>query len=236
VAAIAGLLLYELRHHLVAGLVVVIVVCLVGIGGITLMERRIAKRKRSSLAGAQPVGDLNTFGPGGGSLVVAHGAGRALIGLDPGQSAVVSGAHAVEPQTDEGANQDDAPVRDSLPGESLGPDVVGIGSRSAESLLAESKSVPSFFLERAEFDRIDRDYNEADAANWEPVIDQWIEDVRAKLHQWNPRQAERFMAPSVTTAALGSISQLMGRPDVARDPNLRRLHGYRNRLREIVNQ
>jgi len=45
VTAVAALVFYPLRHHPVAGLVLVIIVCLIGIGAITLIERRLARRK-----------------------------------------------------------------------------------------------------------------------------------------------------------------------------------------------
>jgi hypothetical protein len=45
VAAVAALVFYPLRHHPVAGLVLVIVVCLLGIALISIIEKRLAQRK-----------------------------------------------------------------------------------------------------------------------------------------------------------------------------------------------
>jgi hypothetical protein len=111
----------------------------------------------------------------------------------------------------------------------------GSGTGSKErSTSASSGGVPDFSAELVRFNLIDRDYNDTDAESWIPRIDQWIEDIRIKLEEWNPRQAERFMATSIADAAQGHISRFVGRPDVAKDPNLRRLHVYREHLRQIV--
>lgn len=54
VTAVAALVFYPLRHHPVAGLVLVILICLVGIAVITLVERRLAQRRSNKEKIAQP--------------------------------------------------------------------------------------------------------------------------------------------------------------------------------------
>jgi hypothetical protein len=94
---------------------------------------------------------------------------------------------------------------------------------------------PSFTSELRRFSTIDRDYDESD--QWTPIIDKWIEDVRVKLEGWNPRNAERFMSASTfTNLALTVTAGISGRSDISQYPELRRLHSFRNRLREIVDQ
>ncbi len=69
------------------------------------------------------------------------------------------------------------------------------------------------------------------------VIDEWIDDVHAKLEDWNPRNAQRFVTPAITTDLGLSISgPLMGRSDLNEYPELRRLHGFRNVFRGITDQ
>jgi hypothetical protein len=71
----------------VVGLIVVIVVCLVGIGAITLREHQLSKAKADN-SYDQPR-SFHRFGRGGGSLTVAGGGVPAAVIVAPGDSLVI---------------------------------------------------------------------------------------------------------------------------------------------------
>jgi len=94
--------------------------------------------------------------------------------------------------------------------------------------------IPSFAAEIQQFGLIERDYDGSDDAKAE--VEEWIEAVRAKLEAWSPRQAKRF----ITWMFIDNVGpfQLIfqGRGDDLADPHLKRLHVYRQHLRDITGQ
>ena len=91
---------------------------------------------------------------------------------------------------------------------------------------------PSFEEEERSYRRIIRDYDETPEAI--DAVNEWIDHVRSKLEEWNPRGADAFDAGSIFEGFAGAGAALTGQAHHYADEHLRKLSIYHMRLHRII--
>lgn len=100
----------------------------------------------------------------------------------------------------------------------------------AQPGLPKHDPVPDFSPEFDRFAQIDLHYQPTE--EWDATCQNWVDDVRSKLEEWNHRFAQRFDAPELS--GLGGAVIWIGRPDIEENPVLEELHMKQSRLRQIL--